>query len=204
MENINLGFIKLARISRDILGSDFDSVTFHLHGPLFELYKEKGIDKALISGIMGLSYKDDLVDLDKLLSSSNTRFSFVHTELEYQHPETVKIEFNFDDKENIFVIGASLGDGRISIYDINGNPVEFSGDLPTVFVKYIDSKGVISKISTIMANNEINIATMKVIREDTIATMVIETDTYVSNSVLEEIETISEVIYIKEIDPIEP
>ncbi|WP_409228772.1 ACT domain-containing protein [Gudongella sp. SC589] len=42
---------------------------------------------------------------------------------------------------------------------------------PGFIFEYVDQKGVISKISSILANNDINIANMTVTREGDVATM---------------------------------
>ena len=57
--------------------------------------------------------------------------------------------------------------------------MEFTGDYPTLLIKYYDRKGIISRITSVIANNDINIASMKVTREDNIATMVVETDSVI-------------------------
>lgn len=80
--------------------------------------------------------------------------------------------------------------------------MEFTGDYPTLLIKYYDQKGIISKITATLANNDINIATMKVSREDNIATMVVETDSAIENKVVEEIKGLEDIIYIKGINPI--
>ena len=69
-------------------------------------------------------------------------------------------------------------------------------------LKYVDQKGVISRISSILSNNDINIATMKVTRENDIATMVVETDSEINEDAIHEIDKLNETIYIKGINPI--
>lgn len=87
--------------------------------------------------------------------------------------------------------------------DASVEDVNFESDYPTLIVKYVDQKGAISKISSIISTNEINIATMNVTREDNIATMIVETDTSLNNSIIEEINKLEQILYIKEINPIE-
>src|SRR5690606_20420115 len=117
----------------------------------------------------------------EIANSQGITFEFIEADLGYQHPNTVKIVFKSKGKNDTYIVGSSIGGGNIIITDINGNNVEFSGDYPTLLIKYYDKKGVISRVSSILANNEINIATMKVTRENNIATMVIETDSDIEN-----------------------
>src|SRR5699024_6105075 len=123
-------------------------------------------------------------------------------DLGYEHPNTVKMVFKSDKNEDMYITGSSIGGGNILITDINGNRVEFSGDYPTILIKYIDQKGVISRISAILSTNDINIATMKVARENNIATMIVETDSIMSEDILKEIEKLTDILYIKGINPI--
>ena len=103
----------------------------------------------------------------------------------------------------IQVKGGGQNTSSGTITDIDGNKVEFTGDLPTLLLKYKDKKGTISKISTILSSNDINIATMKVTRERDIATMVVETDTLANKDIIEEISKNKEIFYIKAINPID-
>jgi L-serine dehydratase len=197
------GAARLGKIARQIVGTDFNNVVFYLHGSFAKTFQGHGTDKALVAGILGMEPSDErLRDSFEIAKSKGIEFKFVETDLGYQHPNTVKIEFKFDDKEDIYITGSSIGGGSILITDINGNNVEFSGDYPTILIKYVDQKGVISRISSILSNNDINIATMKVTRENDIATMVVETDSEINEDAIHEIDKLNETIYIKGINPI--
>ena len=62
--------------------------------------------------------------------------------------------------------------------------VSFSGEYPTLICFYQDAPGVISKVSSILALEKINVACMKVFRSERRqgACMVIETDTPVDEA----------------------
>ena len=197
------GAARLAKVAKDVVDSEFHKVTFYLHGSFGKTFEGHGTDKALVAGILGMEPSDeDLRNSFEIANSKNIDFEFIEADLGYQHPNTVKIVFEFEDKENIYIIGSSIGGGNILITDINGNKVEFSGDYPTMLIKYIDQKGVISRISSILSTGGINIATMKVTRENDIATMVVETDSEINKDIVDEIDKLDEVIYIKGINPI--
>lgn len=87
--------------------------------------------------------------------------------------------------------------------DTSGEDLHFKTDYPTLTVKYTDQKGAISKISSILSSNEINIATMNVTRENNIATMVVETDTKLNDTIIEKINELDQILYIKGVNPIE-
>ncbi len=197
------GAARIGRIARDILGTDFNRVVFYLHGSFAKTYKGHGTDKALVAGVLGMGPSDEnLRNSFEIASAQGIAYEFIEADLGYQHPNTVKIVFKSKDKKDSYIIGSSIGGGNVLITNINGNIVEFSGDYPTLLIKYHDKKGMISKITSIIANNDINIATMKVSREDNIATMVVETDSVIENKIISEIGESEDIIYIKGINPI--
>lgn len=197
------GAARLGKIAKEIVGTEFHKVVFYLHGSFGKTFEGHGTDKALVAGILGMDPSDEeLKDSFAIAKSQNIEFEFIEADLGYEHPNTVKIVFKFEEDEDIYITGSSIGGGSILITDINGNKVEFSGDYPTMLIKYLDQKGVISRISSILSTNEINIATMKVIRENNIATMVVETDSDINQEIVKEIDKLEEIIYIKGINPI--
>src|SRR3712207_7498700 len=75
------------------------------------------------------------------------------------------------------VTGSSIGGGNILISDIEGQAVEFKGDYPTLITTHNDTPGVLSKITTMLYSQNINIGSMKVYRDGlSTATMALETD----------------------------
>lgn len=199
------GAARLGRIAKEIAGDDFDKVTFYLHGSFAKTYKGHGTDKALVAGILGMEPSDDRIKYSfEIAKKSGIEVVFVEADLGYVHPNTAKIVFHRKNGVDFYITGSSIGGGSIIITDIDGNKVEFSGDLPTLLLKYIDKKGTISKVSTVISEEGINIATMKVTREGRgkVATMVLEADNKIDNSIIEKLKTVEDIMYIKAINPI--
>jgi L-serine dehydratase len=63
------------------------------------------------------------------------------------------------------MLGSSLGAGRVLVTEIDGYPVEVSGNYHTIVLVAEDVKGSIASIATILAANAINVATLKVSRQ---------------------------------------
>lgn len=197
------GAARLAKIAKDIANDNFYRVEFYLHGSFGKTYSGHGTDKALVAGILGLEPSDDKIkESFKLADDSNIEVAFIEEDLGYQHPNTVKIVFKYNDRPDFYVLGSSIGGGNIIITNINGDMIEFTGNYPTILVKYPDQKGVISKISSILAANELNIASLKVTREGSLATLICELDTEVAESTIEEISNLSEINSVRFINPI--
>lgn len=197
------GAVRLGKISKQIAGQGFYEVEFILHGSFAMTYKGHGTDRALIAGILGMNPDDErIVHSFDIAKENNINIVFSASDLGYQHPNTVKILFKYEDKEDFYVIGSSIGGGNIIITNINGNELEMNGNKPTVLLKYLDRKGVISEISSILAKDQLNIATMKVTRDKDIATMVCELDDNINSSIVDKISTIDKILYVKSINPI--
>lgn len=198
------GAARLSRISKEIAGSGFYKVEFLLHGSFAKTYKGHGTDKALVGGILGMAPDDKNIKISLgKAKKKDIEVSFDEIDLGYVHPNTVKIIFKYKDDEDFYIIGSSIGGGNIIIMDINGNSVNFKADKPTILLKYTDKPGIISKITTIFANNDLNIANMEVTREKKVATMICELDSKIGNEVLEEISGIEEILYKNSINPME-
>ncbi|NMB28096.1 MAG: L-serine ammonia-lyase, iron-sulfur-dependent, subunit beta [Tissierellia bacterium] len=198
------GAARLGKIGQEIVDGNFYKVTFYLHGSFAKTYKGHGTNRALVAGVLGMDPSDERIkDSLNIAKEKGIDIEFVETDLGYEHPNTVKMIFHYKNKDDYYIIGSSIGGGNILITNINGNKVEFSGDYPTILIKYKDQKGSISRISSILSDRNINIATMKVSREGKIATMVMEIDNPIEDEIIGLITLLDEVIYITGINPIE-
>ncbi|MCF6459790.1 L-serine ammonia-lyase, iron-sulfur-dependent subunit beta [Clostridium sp. Cult3] len=197
------GAARLGKMAKEIADDSFIKVTFYLHGSFAKTYKGHGTDRALVAGILGMEPSDERIrESLNIAKEKGIEIEFVEKDLGYEHPNTVKIVFSYKDKDDYYIIGSSIGGGNILITNINGNKVTFSGNYPTILIRYMDQKGSISRISSILAKENKNIATMKVSREGKIATMVMEIDNPIEDKIIENISNLDEIIYITGINPI--
>jgi L-serine dehydratase len=76
------------------------------------------------------------------------------------------------------MVGSSLGAGRVLITEIDGFPVEVTGNYHTIVLVAEDVKGSVARIAAILAEHELNIATLRLTRKQRggDAFMVIELD----------------------------
>lgn len=198
------GAARLSKISKGIAGDGFYEVEFILHGSFAKTYKGHGTDKALIAGVLDMEPSDENIrNSFDIAKDRNLNIIFSEEDLGYEHPNTVKILFRYPNGEEFYVIGSSIGGGNIIITDINGNKVEFTGDKPTILMRYEDRRGIISEVSSILSMNNLNIATMKVTREKNIATLVCELDSEITQAIIDEMIKLEEISYLKFINPIE-
>lgn len=196
------GAAKLARIAKQIVGAPFSHVSFGLHGSFAKTYQGHGTDKALVAGVLGLREDDErLRQAFSLAEKEGISFDFYEIDLDDMHENSVKMTFFRTDGMQSEVIGSSIGGGQIVIKYIDGFETEVTAQSPTLIIRQYDRKGVVSDISTVLANNNINIGIMKLSRlaKGEIASTVIETDDTIPDKVVESLEKLGNVISVKAI-----
>lgn len=197
------GAAKLSRMARLIARKPFTHISFGLHGSFAKTYKGHGTDKALVAGALGLSEQSEaLADSFALAKNQGITFDFYETELEGMHENSVKMTLTMCDGTKNVIIGSSVGGGQIVIREINGFSTDISMQAPTLVISHHDKKGVISEVSRILADHDLNIATMKLSRKGRgdKACCVIELDAPISEAVEEEIRRMEHVIHVTAIN----
>lgn len=194
------GAEKLGKAASSILDKSFDSVEFYLHGSFAKTYKGHGTDKALVAGILGMSADDErLRDSLQIAEQMGIKVEFIETDLGEVHPNTAKIVIKDKDVVLLTLVGSSIGGGNIIINEIDGSELEISGQYPVIIASYSDVKGMISKITGVIASNGVNIATLKVSRSSKgeVATTVIETDNAATTAIVDQISELENVISVR-------
>ncbi|NLY67568.1 MAG: L-serine ammonia-lyase, iron-sulfur-dependent, subunit beta [Tissierellia bacterium] len=197
------GAARIGKIAKELAKDSFYKVTFYLHGSFAKTYKGHGTDKALVAGILGMDPSDEKIRNSlEIAKEKGIDIEFIEENLGYVHPNTAKVVFHYKNEDSFYIIGSSVGGGNVIITNINGTEIEFTGNYSTILIKYKDKKGIISKISTILSNHDMNIANMKVTRDNKIATMLVELDNPLEDHTIKEISALDEILYITGINPI--
>lgn len=181
------GATKLGKVAYRIACKEIKSVEFLLHGSFAKTYRGHGTDKALLGGILGFNPDDERIkDSFNLAKEKNIDYRFIEGDLGEVHPNTVKITITKPNDEIVELVGSSIGGGNIVVCQINGLSLEFTGAYTTLIISHKDKPGVIAKVTTILAQNNINIAFMRVYRygRGENAFMIIETDDSIEKAVL--------------------
>lgn len=198
------GAARLGKIAAQIAGGSFHKVEFLLYGSFAKTYRGHGTDKALVAGVLGMNPDDEnLRNSLSIAEKKGLQVEFIEGRAEDVHPNTVKFTFYKDNGTQVTVTGSSIGGGNISIIEIDGEHVEFSGQYPTVIIDHWDRKGMISRISSVFSEAQINIATMRVNRSSRgeNAFTIIETDSNVNDDIINKLKNIDEVIRVRAIQP---
>ena len=170
------GAVRIGYISEKLLQDHVRKVEILLHGSFATTGIGHGTDKALIAGLLGM------------------------------HPDDIRIPASFlrlsgEHGRKIEVQAASIGGGRILIAKLDGIEVNFTAEKPTLIVHNVDQPGHVAQVTTMLAEKQVNIATLQLYRDKRggYAVMVIETDQEVpeeSVTWLEQLDGIIKVTYI--------
>ena len=191
------GAARLARMAAELVGQPFTHVEFGLHGSFAKTYRGHGTDVALVAGVLKIKEDDELLkDAFRLAAEQGLTYRFYETELSGAHENTVCITFSMANGKIREVVGSSVGGGQIKI---DGFPLEMSLNMTTLLVLHRDAKGMIYRITHSLADHEINIATMRLTRQDkgAMACCVIETDSDIPDEVIAELEGLKDVHTVK-------
>lgn len=191
------GAARLARVAKLIAGKPFSHVSFGLHGSFARTYKGHGTDKALVGGALGLVENDErLIHAFDMAKQQNLTYDFYETELPYMHENSVQMTFHLTDGVLFEVTGSSIGGAQIVIRRINGMLMNFSGASPTLVIQHHDKKGVISTVTNLLAENNVNIGVMEVKRnaKGRMASCIIETDQPIMPDILTQIQQLQHII----------
>lgn len=197
------GAAKMGRIARQIINKEFNRVEFYLYGSFEKTGKGHGTDRALLAGTMGIFPWDErLSKAFNIAKEKGIDYHFGVAELENAHENSAVIKFLNNSELLGTVQGASIGGGEILITNIDGYDVNISGNLNTIFVRQQDKKGVIGHVSSVLADANVNIATMNVSRsaksEDAIC--IIEVDDKITEEIANKLADFEVIESVKIID----
>jgi L-serine dehydratase len=175
------GACRLGLLARCLVGGTPEHARVELHGSFARTGEGHGTDKAIVGGLMGFRPDDERIrDALGIAEREGLDYRFEKTTLGEEtevHPNTVRITVERGDRSSV-MIGSSLGAGRVLVTEIDGYPVEVTGNYNTIVLVAEDVPGSVARIATILAEDGINIATLRLTRKERggDAFMVIEVD----------------------------
>ncbi len=191
------GALRIARLAANMVKKPIKHVTFVLYGSFAMTYKGHGTDRALLAGIMGYDTEDKRIkESFEYAKAEGLSYEFrTNKEEKDVHPNTVDIHITDEEGKETTVTGISVGGGRAEIKKIDGVEIDLSGDYHTVVIKHRDLTGVVAAITHIFSEFSINIAFMKLYRENrgAVAYSIIEADDAIEGAVIEKIEELASV-----------
>lgn len=187
------GAVSIALMARNLFSEEIKSVTFTLYGSFAKTYQGHGTDRALLGGILGFpTYDERIRDAFEHAQKMGVAYNYIiDEETVTNHPNTADIDIVGTTGRQMSIRGESIGGGKMKIVRIDGIDVEFTGEYSTLIVKQLDKPGVVAHITQALSEQNVNIAFMRLFREDKGATAytVVESDEAIPTQVLERIRT---------------
>ncbi|MGY6743437.1 MAG: L-serine ammonia-lyase, iron-sulfur-dependent subunit beta [Cecembia sp.] len=200
------GVVRIARAAIRLLGAVPEEAIITFYNSFARTYEGHGSDKAILGGLLDLKTDDPgIKESFELAKKKGLHYTFKSIgNASIYHPNTIKLNLKVGEKK-IEVIGESLGGGVINIAEVDGFNANFSAQLHTLIIKADDVSGAIAFISSVIAQEKTNIATMSVSRKgkNDLACHVIEMDSGIRSITIEYLKSlpwIKEMIYIPDID----
>ena len=198
------GAVSMALVARKMFPEQICKVSFTLYGSFAKTYHGHGTDRALLGGILGFATDDARIrNAFDLAKKFGVEYEYIIDEETIpDHPNTADIHMNGVNGYEMMVRGQSIGGGKIKIVRINDIDVEFTGEYCTLIVKQLDTPGVIAHITQCLSDCNVNIAFMRLFREDKGATAftVVESDEIIPEDILVKIrqnENVHELMLIQ-------
>ncbi|PEZ68921.1 L-serine ammonia-lyase, iron-sulfur-dependent subunit beta [Bacillus sp. AFS017274] len=189
------GAARIGRVARTLFGKQPKKAIISLYGSFAKTFRGHGTDVAVVGGILDFDTDDERIPASLTIAEeAGMEVTFTIEDTVMDHPNTVKIRL-FDEDKELELVGISIGGGTIEITELNTFKLKLSGENPAILVVHNDVFGIISSVSTVLANHEINIGHMEVSRKEKgqMALMVIEVDQKIKGDVMKEIEGLENV-----------
>lgn len=200
------GVVRIARAAIRVLGGPPDDAVVTFYNSFARTYEGHGSDRAIIGGLMDFKTDDPRIKTAlEIVGEKGLTYKFKSIgNSSIHHPNTIKLNLRRGEKQ-IEVVGESLGGGVINIAEVDGFVANFSAQAHTLIIKADDISGAIAFISSVIAQEKTNIATMSVSRKgkNDMACHVIEMDSGIrdiTNQYLRSLPWVKELIYIPDID----
>lgn len=199
------GAVRLGKMARTIANEPLAHCDIFLYGSFAKTYKGHGTDLALIAGLLGFETDDERIkDSFSLAREEELTYRFIESNKKGYHPNTVEFHMQTVSGQRFRMVGTSIGGGNIIVTELDSFKVKLTGGFFTLIIPHVDKYGIISKITSKIAEDEVNIAYMRVIREEkgVRALMVLETDHQVSDNCIDSLSKLDGVIRVSFIKPI--
>lgn len=187
------GACRLGLLARALVGGTPQTARIELHGSFARTGEGHGTDKAIAGGLMGFRPDDErLRTAREIAEQEHLDYRFEKTTISNEaHPNTVRMTVERDGRTSVMT-GSSLGAGRVVVTEIDGYPVEVTGNYDTIVLVAEDVRGSVARIAGVLAEHGLNIATLRLSRKQRggDAFIVIEIDEPPSEAVRDQIRAL--------------
>ncbi len=159
------GACRLALLARYTLATVPVRALFTLHGSFAKTARGHGTDLALVAGALGYAPDDPRIPRAfEEAGRAGLSYGFETADLGDVHPNSVRIELWTAEADQpsrgVTLLGSSLGGGLVKVFELDGFRLEFTGGSPTLLVRHRDAPGVLARVTRVIADDDVNVATL--------------------------------------------
>jgi L-serine dehydratase len=192
--------VRIGQLSLAVMGEPVVEAIIQLHGSYALTGKGHGTDKAIIAGLLGYDAADERIKKSLAIAKEQgMKVKFQKVDLgEDYHPNTLRLLIAGASGTHFEITAVSVGGGNISIIEINGLPIQLSGEYHTLITIHNDRPGIVAKASSLIAQSKVNISTMHVSRQRRggLAAMAVEMDQPLPPNAINELEDQAQIVRI--------
>lgn len=196
--------VRIGRCGRQLLGEPVKEAIVTFYNSFALTFEGHGSDRAVLGGLMDFKPDDSRIkEGRKLAEEAGIDFTFKAVpNASDLHPNAIRLQLT-GAQQHVEVLGVSRGGGLISIREIDGFACNFNGQSDTLVITARDVSGSVAFLSSIIAHEECNIATMTVNRSarNDIAKLVLELDSTprpLTVDYIRSVRWVHQVIYLPE------
>ncbi|WP_113925682.1 L-serine ammonia-lyase, iron-sulfur-dependent, subunit alpha [Cognataquiflexum aquatile] len=192
--------LRIGRICHDLMDGRISEIQidFDPNGSLATTHKEQGSDMGLFGGFLGWeAYDERLVNSEMHIGAAGIKVKIDIKDIQAEHPNTYKITLH-NPWETHQVIAISTGGGMIEVIEIDGAKVSLAGDC---FVSLFYSKDK-QKLKSYLQQSDI-LGEMEIHTEEG-DFLALKSQSFLDETLIEEIKTIEGVSQVKQIKPVLP
>ncbi|MDX1905833.1 MAG: L-serine ammonia-lyase, iron-sulfur-dependent subunit beta [Bacteroidia bacterium] len=197
------GVVRIGRTARRLLGAQPEQAVVTFYNSFSRTYEGHGSDRAIVAGLMDMNPDDIRIKTSLELAQSlglQVTFKAVFNASDL-HANSVRVQMTLGDRQ-MQILGISRGGGLISIVSIDGFACNFTAQNQTLVISARDVHGSVAFISSVIAQESCNIATLTVNRsgKNDTARLVFELDSGIRPLTLDYLRSlgwVEEVIYLE-------
>ena len=199
------GAVRLGLLAKNVFHDMPEKVVFKLYNSYAQTGKGHGTEKGLLAGVLGLAVDDRRIkDIFENEISDNIEYSFEYYEDFKKHPNAVDFIFEKGSRK-MEIYGESVGAGEVAVRKIDDFTVKLTGKYNTLMLVYEDVPGMISNVTALIQEKNINIASLHCDRyaKGEEASMCICIDGDIDADIIDQVKKMEKVYFVSYIKKLE-
>lgn len=192
--------LRIGRLCRDLMDGDIREVyiEFDPNGSLATTHKGQGSDMGLLGGFLGWeAYDERLPDYLQAIDAAGIKVNIEIHPIGATHPNTYQITLR-NDSESRRMTALSTGGGMIEVIAIDGAAVNMAGDYYETLIYVKSAERVVEFLKRSTDYDEL------LIHRGDSTFVEIKSNKFLSDSILEELRNLEDVLFIRKLNPVLP